>query len=217
MKCIIFDLDGTLLYTLDDLYYATNYALNCVNRPKRTHEEIRQFVGNGIQKLIQRALDNKYTVDELNSCLDIFINYYSQNAQMHTKPYDGILNVLDFLKNHNISIAVNSNKYDSAVKKLCKSYFDSYINLAIGETNDCPKKPSPVGANKILKEFGCNKENAIYVGDSLVDIKTANNAGILCISVSWGYCNKDILKKNNEIVVDNCDELSNEIKRIWQL
>ena len=217
MKCVIFDLDGTLLYTLEDLYIATNYALEQVGRDKRSLDEVRNFVGNGVAKLIERAMGENSSQEEIQKCLEIFKEYYSKNAQKNTRPYDGIIELLKYLKKSGIKIALNSNKYDAAVKSLSHKYFDDLVEIALGESNNCPKKPDPTGVEKILKYFNCNKDNAVYIGDSLVDIQTAKNAKIPCISVSWGYCNKDKLLLNNKIVVDNTQELKQAIEKTLQI
>lgn len=217
MKCVIFDLDGTLLYTLEDLYIATNYALEQVGRDKRSLDEVRNFVGNGVAKLIERAIGENSSQEEVQKCLEIFKEYYSKNAQKNTRPYDGIIELLKYLKKSGIKIALNSNKYDAAVKSLSHKYFDDLVEIALGESNNCPKKPDPTGVEKILKYFNCDKDNAIYIGDSLVDIQTAKNAKIPCISVSWGYCNKDRLLLNNKIVVDNTQELKQAIEKTLQI
>lgn len=216
MKCVIFDLDGTLLYTLEDLCIATNYALEQVGRDKRSLDEVRNFVGNGVAKLIERAMGENSSQEEIQKCLEIFKEYYSKNAQKNTRPYDGIIELLKYLKKTGIKIALNSNKYDAAVKSLSRKYFDDLVEIALGESNNCPKKPDPTGVEKILKYFNCNKDSAIYIGDSLVDIQTAKNAKIPCISVSWGYCNKDKLLLNNKIVVDNTQELKQAIEASLQ-
>lgn len=207
MKCAIFDLDGTLLYTLEDLYNATNYALNYFGYKERTLQEVRNFVGNGIAKLIERALGENYNKDEATKCLEIFRDYYSKYSQRNTKPYKGIVNLLEKLSIMGIKTAVNSNKYDSAVKELCQKYFNNLVLVAVGESESCPRKPDPTGVNTILEFLGCNRENAIYIGDSLVDIQTAKNAQIPCVSVTWGYCDVGVLKSNNNLIANNTDEL----------
>ncbi len=214
MKCVIFDLDGTLLYTLDDLYYATNFTLEQFGYKKRTLDEVRNFVGNGIRKLIERSAGEKYCDSEIEKMLIVFRQYYSQNAMKHTRAYEGVLELLKYLKENNVKVGVNSNKYDSAVKNLCEKYFGSLVSSALGESQNCPRKPDPTGVFKILKEFNCEPCNALYVGDSLVDIQTAKNASIPCISVSWGYCSKDLLTLNNKYVADNTNELLEMIKNI---
>ncbi len=214
MKCVIFDLDGTLLYTLEDLYNATNYTLGHFGYRERSLDEVRSFVGNGVRKLIERSVDCSLCDVEIDKMLGVFRQYYSKNAAKCTRPYEGILDVLEYLRKNNVKIGVNSNKYDSAVKQLCDKYFGSLVSLALGESLGCPRKPDPTGVNKILAEFGCSRENALYAGDSLVDIQTAKNAGIKCISVSWGYCGRDVLELNNKYIADSADELLSLIKKI---
>lgn len=192
---IIFDLDGTLLNTLEDLYISFNYAIESFGYPKRTMEEIKSFVGNGIKKAIERALPQNVQEDELNKIIEVFKTYYTNNMYVKTKAYEGILPLLEELKNKGFKLAVVSNKYDSAVKNLCKKYFDSYINIAIGEGNGIDKKPDPKGVLKAIKELNSTKEKSIYIGDSEVDIQTAQNADIPCISVLWGFKDKEFLTK----------------------
>lgn len=208
MICTIFDLDGTLLYTLEDLWTSTNFALEALGYKKRTLEEVRTFVGNGVKKLIERSLPENTSEDEVQKCLNVFREHYSKNANKHTRPYDGIIELLKYLKNNDVKIAVNSNKYDAAVKGLCKEYFGELIDIAIGEMPSCPKKPSPEGVNKILEYLNCDSNRAVYVGDSLVDLQTAKNAGIDCISVSWGYCPEEKLLQNGAKIAQNSYELT---------
>lgn len=207
MICTIFDLDGTLLYTLEDLWISTNFALGAMGYKKRTLEEVKTFVGNGVKKLIERSLPENTSEDEVQKCLNIFREHYSKNANKHTRPYDGIIELLKYLKKNNVKIAVNSNKYDAAVKKLCREYFCELIDIAVGEMPSCPKKPSPEGVNKILKYFDCDLYHAVYIGDSLVDLQTAKNAGIECISVSWGYCPREELLRHKAKIADNSGQL----------
>ena len=193
---IIFDLDGTLLNTLEDLYISFNYAIESFGYPKRTINEIKSFVGNGIKKAIERALPKAIQEDELNKIIGVFKTYYTNNMYVKTKAYDGILPLLEELKDKGFQLAVVSNKYDSAVKNLCKEYFDGYIDIAIGEGNGIEKKPDPKGVLKSIKELNSTKEKSIYIGDSEVDIQTAQNAGIPCISVLWGFKDKEFLTNN---------------------
>lgn len=207
MICVIFDLDGTLLYTLEDLWLSTNYALKSLGYNERTLEEVRGFVGNGVKKLIERSLPDNTDEAAVNECLEIFRCHYSKNSNTHTRPYEGILDVLKYLKKEGVVSAVNSNKYDAAVKKLCGEYFGDYIKIALGESQSCPRKPSPEAVNRILDTVCCKKSNAVYVGDSLVDIMTAKNAGLPCISVSWGYCAQEKLVENSAGIVHTPSEL----------
>lgn len=203
---VIFDLDGTLLYTLGNLYKSTNYALQTLGFPERSLDEIRSFVGNGVEKLIERSVPQFTTKEQKDCCLDVFKQHYSKTMYENTYPFDGIIEMLDFFNSKNIKCAVVSNKYDAAVKELCEKYFGSRIICAIGECNDVRRKPCPDGVLNVIKQL--NSKKCVYVGDSEVDIQTAQNAKIPCISVSWGYKDKNFLLVNKAcIIADNVDEL----------
>lgn len=204
-KIVIFDLDGTLLNTLDDLADSTNYALAKFGYPTRTIEEVRQFVGNGVAKLIERAIPNGKNNPNFEKCLAIFKENYAQNMYNKTAPYAGILEMLSNLKSKGLKIAVVSNKFDLAVKELCKKYFDGYIDFAAGENEaqGIKKKPAPDTVFTVLKEFELNPEDAVYVGDSDVDIMTAKNSQMPCISVTWGFRDEDFLLKNGATILIN--------------
>lgn len=216
-KCAIFDLDGTLLYTLEDLYLSLNYSLEKLGYKKRTIDEVRSFVGNGIKKLIERAMPQDVSEDTVQKCLEIFVPYYQKNSQNNTKPYVGIIELLDDLKQKGCLIAINSNKIDSAVKDLANKYFKNYVQCAIGERPNCPKKPNEKGVMDILEILGSDVNNAVFIGDSLVDIQTAKNANIPCISVTWGYCAKNVLEENNKIIADNTAEVYDIISSLLNL
>ena len=211
LKAVIFDLDGTLLYTLENLHKSTNFALEHFGYPKRSLEEIRNFVGNGVQKLIERALPDGIDNPDFNQCLELFKKHYSQTMYEKTRPYDGIIEMLRTLNRSGIVCAVVSNKFDSAVKELCKRYFGDLIAFAAGECEDVRKKPCPDGVLKIINQLGCGGD-CVYVGDSEVDIQTAKNAGLKCISVSWGYKDKDFLIQNGaQLIVGSVEELTKAI------
>lgn len=193
---IIFDLDGTLLYTIEDLTDSTNYALKHFGYQTRTVEEITNFVGNGVRLLIERAIPDGKDNPNLEECLTLFKTHYSNNMFNKTKPYDNIIDTLKELKKQNYKTAVVSNKFDSAVKELCNKYFEGLINSAVGQRDNVNKKPAPDAVFEVMKELNVTSEQCIYVGDSEVDIKTAENAGIPCISVTWGYKSIDFLYKN---------------------
>lgn len=210
-KVIIFDLDGTLLNTLEDLYLSFNYAINRFGYPKRTLEEIKSFVGNGVKRAIELSLPEKVNEDKLNEIVNIFKEYYLKNMYNNTKAYDGIIEMLEALKRKGCVLAVVSNKYDKAVKGLCNKYFGNLIDISIGEGNGIRKKPFSDGIFKVLDEINIpeshndrevnnEKANVIYIGDSEVDIQTAKNAGIYCISVLWGFKDREFLEKNGGIV-----------------
>ena len=209
-KAVIFDLDGTLLNTLDDLADSTNFALSSLKYPQKTLEEIRNFVGNGVAKLIERAIPQGIQNPNFEKCLTIFKQYYSQNMYNKTKPYDGIIEMLTELRNQGCKVAVVSNKFDAAVKELCKKYFDNLVDIAIGEdeVHGIKKKPAPDTVNKVLELFSAKKEDSIYVGDSDVDIMTAKNSELSCISVTWGFRDIDFLKQHGaDIIIDKPEQL----------
>ena len=208
IKLVIFDLDGTLLNTLEDLADSTNYALKTLGFPPRTIDEVRNFVGNGVAKLIERAIRKGRENEKFEECLEIFKKNYAQNMNNKTMPYDGIINLLKNLKSKNYKIAVVSNKFDAAVKGLCRKYFPDLIDAAIGENEKLGirKKPAPDTVNQVLKEFQIMNTQAVYVGDSEVDIQTAENANMKCISVVWGFKDRDFLSKHNARIIVNSPE-----------
>ena len=203
---VIFDLDGTLLYTLEDLTDSTNYVLEKHGFPKKTIEEVKTYVGNGVSMLIERAIPEGVNNPDFENCLSDFKTHYSKNMYNKTKPYDGIIPLLTKLKGNGYKLAVVSNKYDSAVKSLCKKYFPNFIDIAIGSVVNV--KPSPEMVLNIIKKLGVTNDECIFVGDSEVDIQTAKNADIPCISVIWGYKTIDFLYNNGaETIIYTPDEL----------
>lgn len=203
IKTVIFDLDGTLLNTLLDLKESTNYALRQFGYPERTLEEIRYFVGNGVRKLIERAVpENCENVEE---CLDVFKKHYEKNMYNNTVSYNCIETMLKTLKSEGIKLGVVSNKFDLAVKELCKKYYDGLVDIAIGQGGDVLPKPSPFGVYKAMKELGADKASTIYVGDSEVDVQTAQNANIPCIGVTWGFRGRAYLDGADYIIDDPCE------------
>lgn len=209
-EAIIFDLDGTLLNTLEDLADSTNFALDKLSYPPHSTEEIKSFVGNGVAKLIERAIPNGRKNPDFDKCLNIFKKHYSQNMYNKTKPYDNIINLLTELKRKNYKLAVVSNKFDSAVKELCEKYFPDLIDIAIGENEamGIKKKPAPDTVLQVLDILKIDSLQAIYVGDSDVDIMTAKNSNMRCISVTWGFRDREFLIKNNaEIIIDKPKEI----------
>ena len=188
MTAILFDLDGTLLNTLDDLADATNAALAHFGCPGRTTDEVRQFVGNGAERLIRLALPGNADDPAVSDVLAYFKDYYAAHSQVKTRPYDGILEALAEVKKE-FPVAIVSNKPDNAVKILCSQYFGNVF--ALGESCACPRKPSPDMVYKAMEAIGADR--CIYVGDSEVDALTAKNAGVPCLSVLWGFRDKEIL------------------------
>lgn len=204
----VFDLDGTLLDTLEDLYLATNCSLARHSLPLRTRDEVRLFVGNGVEMLIRRAVPPDTDEETTLAVLSDFKTIYAAICEDHTRPYDGILEMLTALRERGIRVAVVSNKFDAATKKLCKKYFGDLVEVAIGEKAGVRKKPAPDTVYEALKELGVTLEGAVYIGDSDVDIQTARNCGMPCISVTWGLRDKDFLIENGaKALVDTPESL----------
>ena len=190
---VIFDLDGTLLNSLEDLHACFNYAIKHFGYPTRSIEEIKSFVGNGIKKAIERALPYAVEHEELDNITNYFRAYYKEHMLELTKPYEGVIELLTNLKEKGYKTAIVSNKYDDAVKKLSENYFGNLIDVAVGEGYGVRRKPEIDGVIKAVEILGSKIENCIFVGDSDVDIMTSSNAKLPCISVLWGYRDKEIL------------------------
>lgn len=190
---VIFDLDGTLLNTLDDLCDSTNYALKTHGMPARTIEEVRQFVGNGIRKLIERAVPQGTEPEELKKVYDDFKKHYDAHCNDKTGPYDGIMELLRELKKRGYKLGIASNKVKSAVEKLNEIYFEGLMDGAAGVVDGKPTKPDPYMVDEMLKELGSDKEHTLYVGDSQVDVRTAFNTGLDMVAVLWGFRDKEVL------------------------
>ena len=210
----IFDLDGTLLDTLDDLTDSMNYMLGKHNFPLRTRNEVRNFVGNGVRKLVERAIPTEYKADD--EFIDKFYNdfslYYNSHSDVKTSPYPGTLDMLDKLLENGFDIAIVSNKIDSAVKSLSAKFFGGRIRSAIGEKPSIRHKPEPDMVFMAMEEMGADKENSIYIGDSEVDIQTAKNAGIPCISVLWGFKDRNFLEDSGATtIVESMEELGERL------
>lgn len=184
---ILWDLDGTLLDTLEDLASATNAAMVHFGFPLRTTEEVRRFVGNGAKRLLEQAVPAGISNEKVEEVLHWFQAYYAGHCQNQTRPYDGVLQALEELKALGYPMAVVSNKPDSAVKVLAQQYFPGLY--ARGESEDCPRKPAPDMVHKAMDALGVT--GCIYVGDSEVDVLTAKNAGVPCLSVLWGFRDKE--------------------------
>ena len=194
----IFDLDGTLLDTLGDLAASVNYALRTHSMPEHTVDDVRRFVGNGVRKLMERAVPEGAGNPLFEDAFATFRQHYMEHSLDTTRPYDGILETLASLKARGCHLAVVSNKMMAATQALCRHFFPDTIEVAIGEheAEGIRKKPAPDTVIAALKALGVGKEDAVYVGDSDVDIQTARNSGIPCISVLWGFRDKDFLKQH---------------------
>lgn len=194
IKAVIWDLDGTLLNTLDDLAASTNAALAANDLPLRTTDEVRAFVGNGVHKLIERAMpEGGVEHPKFQTTLDAFVAHYGAHSKDCTRPYDGIMDVLDDLISRGIKHAIVSNKVDFAVKALSREYFGDRMLSAVGDDPSRAKKPAPDSVWEAMRQMSVTAEEAVYVGDSDVDVMTARNAGIPCIAVTWGFRSEDCL------------------------
>ena len=191
----IFDLDGTLLDTLADLAASCNYALRTHGMPEHSIDDVRRFVGNGVRKLMERAIPDGEANPDFEATFATFREYYMHHSLDTTKPYPGIMDTLVELKARGCRLAVVSNKMMAATVELCKHFFPDTIEVAIGENEagGIKKKPAPDTVLAALKQLGVSGEDAVYVGDSDVDLATARNSGLPCISVLWGFRDRDFL------------------------
>ena len=190
---ILFDLDGTLLNTLDDLADSVNTLMRKEGYQQRTKEEIRQFIGDGLKTLMERSLPPGTPEKEILRCLVMFREIYLRNMLNQTKPYDEIPVVLKRLKEMGIKVGVVSNKADEATKEMCNHYFQGDVDVAIGDNQERKKKPDPDNVYAAMQQLGSDEDKTLYVGDSNIDVMTAKNAGLSCVGVAWGYRSRDIL------------------------
>lgn len=211
-KAAIFDMDGTILNTLQDLQNATNYALREHNFPERTYEEVRNFVGNGVQKLIERALPEGSSDETVQTVLASFKTYYKVHSTDTTAPYEGIPEAIKKLREAGIKTAVVSNKPDFGVQDLVKDFFPNLFDAALGEKAGIAKKPAPDMVNSALDSLTVSKTDSVYIGDSDVDFMTAKNSGLSFIGCSWGFKGRSFLEKLGAgTIVDNAEQLVQEI------
>ena len=205
-KAVLFDLDGTLLDTLADLKNAVNYILNKYGYPEKTMDETKANLGSGAAELIRRSLPNGVDSDRFAVCLEEYKAYYSAHSQIETAPYAGVVDVIRNLKSKGIKVAVVSNKPDLAVGLLCRDYFGDLIDFAVGDRADINRKPDAAPVKLAMEKLGCEK--AVFVGDSEIDVKTAQNAKLPCVSVTWGFRDKLCLKEQGaEYFADTMEEL----------
>ncbi len=193
-KVFIFDLDGTLLDTLQDLANAVNYALRRHGMPEHSIDDVRRFVGNGVRLLMERAVPNGAGNPQFEAAFATFRQYYMEHSLDTTRPYDGIPELLHELKARGCKLAVVSNKMMAATQALVRHFFPD-VDVAIGEheAEGIRKKPAPDTVCEALRQLGCDKQGAVYVGDSDVDIMTARNSGLPCVSVLWGFRDRQFL------------------------
>ena len=190
----IFDLDGTLLNTLDDLCASCNYALKTMGFAQRTTDEVRRFVGNGVAKLMERAVPDGTSAGQTAEALAVFRKHYLDHGLDTTRPYDGIPELLTALRQRGNRVAVVSNKFNDATRQLCAHFFPDTVEVAIGETAAIRKKPAPDTVMEAMRQLGVDANGTVYVGDSDVDVMTARNSGLPCISVLWGFRDRAFLE-----------------------
>lgn len=210
---VIFDLDGTLTNTLEDLQSSVNFALREFGFPERSIDEVRSFVGNGVRRLIFLSVPENTPEETAEECLAVFKEYYKNNSLVRTKPYDGIIPMLEKLKESGVKTAVVTNKMNEAAQEIVRIFFDGFIEETLGQIDGVAQKPQPDGINHVLSMLGVSKEKAVYVGDSEVDCLTAVNAGIPCIGVSWGFRDKSVLLENGaDFIADTPEDILSFIK-----
>lgn len=212
---VIFDLDGTLLDTICDLSDSANYALQSFGFPTHSVEAIKSFVGNGVAKLMERAVPEGTEQADIEKVLACFKQHYSEHMRDKTKPYDGILPLLEELNRRNIKTAIVSNKFDAAVKELSKEYFGDQIQIPVGESKTVPKKPNPQGVFEVMRQLGVTKEECLYIGDSDVDMMTAKNARVTSVGVTWGFRSRECLTQSGAChIIDQPHELLELLDRL---
>ena len=215
IKAVIWDLDGTLLNTLDDLAASVNAALAMNGMPLRSTEEVRAFVGNGIRRLMVRAVPGGEANPAFDKALEDFTRHYGAHSRDRTQPYDGILEMLDQLSAAGVKHAIVSNKIDFAVKELSRAYFGERMCAAIGDDPSRARKPAPDSVLAAMREMGVTAQETVYVGDSDVDVLTARNAGVPCVAVLWGFRDEACLRAAGaKMLARTPDELREIIERL---
>lgn len=195
-ETVIFDMDGTILETLEDICDSVNVTMDHLGYPRRTLDEVRRFVGNGAAKLIERCMPGGAEDPKFAMALEFYKAYYDAHAQIKTGPYEGIPELLAELNRRGVKVAVVSNKPDESVKQLCQVYFPGLFPVAIGDRAEWRKKPAPDSVREAMRLLQAKPETTVYVGDSEVDVATANNAGLPCITVTWGFRDMDVLRQH---------------------
>lgn len=192
-KAAIFDLDGTLIDSLQDLWISVNHSLSQMGFPKRSLDEVRQFVGNGVGKLMQRAVPQGTDNALVEQCLQCFKQHYVKHCCENTAPYEGVVPMLRVLHQQGILTAIVSNKLQSGVDELVDEHFKGIIDVVIGEREGIRRKPAPDMVDLAVQQLQLEKDDCLYIGDSDVDVQTAGNAGLDCVAVLWGFRSRDVL------------------------
>ncbi len=207
-RLAVFDMDGTILNTLTDLKNALNHALRESGMPERTLDEVRCFVGNGIRLLIERGVPANTPVEKIDRVFDCFNRYYALHCADTTAVYDGINEAIAALRQKGVLTAVVSNKSDYAVQELCPRYFDGLFDYAVGVKEDIPKKPAPDMVEQVMRKLGVSRRDTVYIGDSNVDLQTAANTGIDCLSVDWGFrTREELVAAGASVILSNPTQL----------
>ena len=210
INTIVFDLDGTLLNTLEDLKDSVNFALERQGFPLRNLSEIRSFVGNGIRLLMERAVPENIPAETFEICFKDFCDYYKIHMEDKTAPYDGINDMLTNIKKAGFKTAIVTNKADFAAQDLCKRMFGENIDFVVGSSDDRPNKPAPDGVFYALEKLDSKIENTVFVGDADTDILTAKNANLPSIGVLWGFRDREVIEEAGaEYIVDSVNDLEN--------
>lgn len=209
IQAVIFDLDGTLLNTIEDLRAAVNYALGLRNLPFRTTEQTLDSVGNGIRNLIRLSMSEGTPDADIDAALADFRAYYGEHLMDLTQPYPGIPELLRDLKAQGIRIGVLSNKIDTASRRLIAHFFGELVDVTLGERPGIPRKPDPTSCREMLERLGAQPENTLYVGDSDVDMMTAHNAGLKALGVTWGFRTRELLLKNGaQVLIETPEQIA---------
>jgi len=213
-KAVIFDLDGTLLDTLDDLCDSVNHTMDVFSYPRRTREEVRRFVGNGVDRLIELCIPGEANDPNRDEAIAEYRRYYKDHSEIKTKPYDGVVELIGKLISDGVKVAVVSNKIHLSTVELCKKYFPKIENVCgEREAEGIRRKPHPDTVIKSAEDMGLTVGECVYVGDSEVDIETAKNAGMDCISVLWGFRDREYLESmGGTVFACDADELYEAIK-----
>lgn len=212
---VIFDLDGTLLNTLDDLTDSVNFALGEMGYPLHTADEVRMMVGNSVIYLIEQALPDGTDKEIFDKTLALFESHYQTNMRNKTAPYDGVMQMLDKLSTEGYKLAVVSNKPDVFTKELVSELFGDYIPLAIGRSETIARKPAPDMLELAIKQLGSDPDSTVYVGDSEVDVETSINAGVDCVGCLWGFRDRETLESAGaEFIISSPDELVGLIEKL---
>ena len=210
VRAVVFDLDGTLLNTLEDLAAATNWALRSNGMPERTLDDVRRFVGNGVRRLMEQAVPAGIDEARFELVFSDFKRYYVAHCQDKTCLYDGIAEMLTALKARGYHLAIVSNKLQAGVDELYERYFRGTVEVAVGERPAMQRKPAPDMVLTALKAMGVAVSEAIYVGDSDVDLATARNSGLPCVSVLWGFRDRPFLEAHGATcLIERPDQLLN--------